>query len=201
MLKIGLTGGIASGKTAASDHFANLGAPIIDTDQISRELVEPGKPALEEIRKQLGDRFICENGGLNRKLLREHIFTRPAARKTLENILHPAIRTEVEDRLMQLGNEPYAIVVVPLLVENSLTGMVDRVLLVDSPERLQIQRVCARDHISEQQAKRILDAQASRAERKAIADDIIENSGDLQALHKQVEALHRRYLAMASSTD
>ncbi len=200
MLKIGLTGGIASGKTAVSDHFSRLGVPIIDTDQISRELVEPGKPALAEIQKQLGDRFICTDGTLNRKLLREHVFNDADARKTLESILHPAIRQEVEHRLSELRNEPYAIVVVPLLTENGLTTMVDRILLVDIPEALQVRRVCDRDNISEQQAEMILAAQASRAERKAIADDIIENSGDLQALRQKIEKLHRQYLALSSRT-
>lgn len=201
MLKIGLTGGIASGKTAVSDHFARLGVPIIDTDQISRELVEPGKPALAEIQKQLGDRFLSADGNLNRKLLRGHIFSNDTARRTLEDILHPAIRNEVEHRLSRIQTEPYAIVVVPLLTENGLTTMVDRVLLVDSPETLQIRRVCDRDQISEQQATLILAAQASRADRKAIADDIIENSGDFQALHKQVEERHEQYLTLASSSD
>lgn len=198
MLKIGLTGGIASGKTAVSDHFAHLGAPIIDTDRISRELVEPGKAALVEIQKQLGNRFIRTDGTLNRKLLREHVFSDAGDRKTLENILHPAIREAVECRLSELRDEPYAIVVVPLLTENGLMTMVDRVLVVDVPEALQIRRVCDRDYISEQQAEKILTAQASRAERKAIADDIIENSGDLQALHRQIEALHRQYLTLSS---
>jgi len=196
MLRIGLTGGIASGKTAVSDHFARLGVPIIDTDQISRELVEPGKPALADIQKQLGARFLAADGNLNRKLLREHIFTDDGAKTILESILHPAIRKETERRLSRIKNEPYAILVVPLLVESNLESMVDRVLLVDAPESLQIKRVCARDHISEQQAKRILMAQASRTDRKAIADDVIENSGDLQALHKQVEDLHTQYTSL-----
>jgi dephospho-CoA kinase len=200
MLKIGLTGGIASGKTAVSDHFARLGVPIIDTDQISRELVEPGKPALAEIQKQLGAQFISEDGSLNRKLLRTHIFSNNAVRKTLESILHPAIRQEVEHRLSELRNEPYAIVVVPLLTENGLTTMVDRILLVDIPETLQVRRVCDRDNISKQQAEMILAAQASRAERKDIADDIIENSGDLQALRQKIEKLHKHYLTLSSRT-
>ncbi len=193
MLKIGLTGGIASGKTAVSDHFARLGVPIIDTDQISRELVESGKPALAEIQKRLGDRFIRTDGTLNRKLLRKYVFNDADARKTLENILHPAIREAVERRLSELHNEPYAIVVVPLLTENGLATLVDRVLVVDVPEAVQIRRVCDRDHISEQQAEKILAAQASRAERKAVADDIILNTGTLLDLYKQVEKLHGQY--------
>ncbi|WP_456376957.1 dephospho-CoA kinase [Thiolapillus sp.] len=198
MLKIGLTGGIASGKTAVSNHFARLGVPAIDTDQVSRELVEPGKPALAKIQNQLGTRFLSADGSLNRGLLREHIFADDAARKTLENILHPAIRKEIEQRLSQIRNEPYVVLVVPLLVENNLQTMVDRVLLVDAPESLQIQRVRQRDNSSEEQTKKILAAQASRDARRAVADDIILNTGTLQELHAQVEKLHEQYLSIGS---
>ncbi len=201
MLKIGLTGGIGSGKTMVSDHFARLGVPVIDTDQISRELVAPGTPALTDIHRQLGSQFIQADGSLNRKLLREHVFTDDAARKTLESILHPAIQKEVQHRLSRIEKEPYAILVVPLLVENNLGAMVDRVLLVDVPESLQIRRVCQRDNSSEEQVKKILAAQAPRKARREIADDMIQNDGDLQALHRRVEELHRQYLALANHTD
>ncbi|WP_456412350.1 dephospho-CoA kinase [Thiolapillus sp.] len=201
MLKIGLTGGIASGKTMVSNHFAHLGAPVIDTDQISRELVEPGKPALADIQNQFGARFLLADGSLNRRLLREHIFTDAAAKAALEAILHPAIRTETKRRLSRIKNEPYAILVVPLLVENNLDAMVDRVLLLDVPESLQIQRVCQRDGGSKEQAKRILAAQAPREARRNIADDIILNTGTLQDLHRQVEKLHEHYLSLGSRSD
>ncbi len=201
MLKIGLTGGIASGKTAVSDHFTRLGVPVIDTDQISRELVEPGKPALAEIRKQLGARFLSADGSLNRRLLREHIFTDDAAKTTLESILHPAIQKEVERQLSRIKNEPYAILVVPLLVENNLGYMSDRILLVDAPESLQIQRVRQRDGNTEEQAKKILAAQASREARRNIADDIILNTGALQDLHRLVEKLHKQYLSLEARSD
>ncbi|WP_456418543.1 dephospho-CoA kinase [Thiolapillus sp.] len=201
MLKIGLTGGIASGKTMVSDYFAHLGAPVIDTDQISRELVEPGKPALADIQNQFGARFLLADGSLNRRLLREHIFTDAAAKAALEAILHPAIRAETERRLYRIKNEPYAILVVPLLVENNLDAMVDRVLLLDVPESLQIQRVCQRDGSSKEQAKKILAAQASRKARRNIADDIILNTGTLQDLHRQVEKLHEHYLSLGSRSD
>ncbi len=201
MLKIGLTGGIASGKTTVSDHFARLGVPVIDTDQISRELVEPGKPALAEIQKQLGARFLSADGSLNRRLLREHIFADDAAKTTLESILHPAIQKEVERQLPRIKNEPYAILVVPLLVENNLGYMSDRILLVDAPESLQLQRVRQRDGSTEKQAKKILAAQASREARRNAADDIILNTGALQDLHRQVEKLHKQYLSLKARSD
>ena len=197
MLKIGLTGGIASGKTAVSDQFSRLGVPVIDTDIISRELVEPGKPALQQIADQLGKVFIQEDGRLNRRALRQHIFSHPGARTVLENILHPAIRQEVTRQLHALTSTPYAIVVIPLLVENGLQDMVDRVLLVDAPEETQIQRVCQRDEISPEQARNILNAQASRNQKLAAADDILENNGDLNALAAHVETLHKQYLSLA----
>ena len=198
MLKIGLTGGIASGKTAVSDHFSRLGVPVIDTDIISRELVEPGKPALQQIESRLGKKFIRHDGSLDRQKLREHIFSHPEARSSLEGILHPAIRQEVSRRLDAIHSAPYAIVVIPLLVENELQGMVDRVLLIDIAEDLQIQRVCLRDNITEKQAQQILAAQASREQRLASADDIIENSKDLNTLLARVENLHKRYLSLVS---
>lgn len=201
MLRIGLTGGIGSGKTEVSNHFSRLGAPVIDTDEISRKLVEPGQPALQQIRDQLGEQFLTEEGALNRKLLRKHIFNDPKAKTTLENILHPAIRREMEFRLATLAGEPYVLLVVPLLVENNLNTMVDRVLLVDTPERLQVERVCRRDNIDETQARKILAAQASRADRRRIADDIIENSGDLHQLYEQIKKLHELYLSLGASTD
>ncbi len=197
MLKIGLTGGIASGKTAVSDQFSRLGVPVIDTDIISRELVEPGKPALQQIADQLGEAFIQEDGNLNRRALRQHIFSHPGARTLLEGILHPAIRREVTQQLRALTSTPYAIVVIPLLVENGLQDMVDRVLLVDAPEELQIKRVCQRDQISPEQARSILNAQASRDQRLAAADDILENTGDMDTLAACVETLHKQYLSLA----
>ncbi|WP_419603425.1 dephospho-CoA kinase [Thiolapillus sp.] len=201
MLKVGLTGGIASGKTEVSNHFARLGIPVIDTDKISRELVEPGKPALQQIRKQLGEQFLDTEGRLNRKQLRKHIFDNPKARKALENILHPAIRQETEHQLSALETEPHVLLVVPLLVESGLKSMVDRVLLVDAPESLQVARVCRRDSIDEKQAEKILAAQASRSERACIADDVIENSGNLQQLQQQVEKLHKFYLSIGNPSD
>ncbi len=197
MLKIGLTGGIASGKTAVSNCFSRLGVPVIDTDIISRELVEPGRPALEQIAARLGREFIAPDGSLDRPALRRHIFSHPEARAILEGILHPAIRQEVERRLAETGNAPYALVVIPLLVEKRLQDMVDRVLLVDVPEALQVQRVCQRDDISPDEAEKILLAQASRQERLHAADEVIDNSFDLPALDARVEALHEYYLSLA----
>ncbi len=197
MLKIGLTGGIASGKTAVSTHFSQLGVPVIDTDIISRELVEPGRPALQQIADRLGKAFIAPDGGLDRTALRRHIFSHPGARAVLEDILHPAIRQEVERRLAEITDTPYAIVVIPLLVENHLEDMVDRVLLVDVPEELQVQRACRRDGITPKEAEKILLAQASRKERRQAADDIIDNTRDLPTLHARVDKLHQTYLSLS----
>ncbi len=197
MLKVGLTGGIASGKTAVSSRFSRLGVPVIDTDIISRELVEPGKPALRQIADQLGREFIAADGRLDRPALRRHIFSHPEARTILEGILHPAIRREVERRLAETTDAPYAIVVIPLLVENRLQDMVDRILLVDTPEELQIERVCQRDDITQNEAEKILLAQATRNERLKAADDLIDNRGDFSDLDNQVKALHDHYLSLA----
>jgi dephospho-CoA kinase len=197
MLKVGLTGGIASGKTTVSTRFSRLGVPIIDTDIISRELVEPGKPALQQIADQLGGEFIAVDGSLDRPALRRHIFSHPEARAILEDILHPAIRREVERRLAETADAPYAIVVIPLLVENRLQDMVDRTLLVDAPEELQVERVCRRDNITPKEAEKILLAQATRNERLKAADDLIDNRGDFSDLDNQVKALHDHYLSLA----
>ncbi len=196
MLTIGLTGGIGSGKTAVSDRFKGLGAGIIDTDLLSRKLVEPGQPALEAIHRRFGADCLTRDGFLNRKALRRHVFDDVQARKDLEAILHPGIYRAVEEQLSTLQT-PYAIVVVPLLTENTGQSRYHRVLVVDCPESLQIQRVMARDQCSEQQAKAILAAQVSRQQRLTIADDIIDNSGSTEALEKQVRELHQRYLDMA----
>ena len=197
-LKIGLTGGIASGKSTVAELFAKFGIDIIDADRISRELVAPGSPLLARIRDQLGGRFIDAQGRLDRKRLREHVFTHPEARKTLELILHPAIRDEMEKRARQ-SNSPYVVLVIPLLVETGQKDLVDRILVVDVPEEVQIERVSKRDGITAEQAERILESQAKRQERLAAADDVIVNTGSREALQKAVEALHRQYLQLTNS--
>ena len=198
MLVVGLTGGIGSGKTAVSDAFARRGAAVIDTDLIARELVEPGQPALAEIRARFGAEILTDDGRLDRRRLRQLIFTDPRARTDLETILHPRIDAAVRERLAAVDT-PYAIVVIPLLTETGRQrGYLDRVLVVDVPERLQIERVMARDAVGAAQARQALAAQAGRAERLALADDVIHNDTSLAALDRQVEALHQSYLRGAA---
>lgn len=196
-LRIGLTGGIASGKTAVSDRFAELGATVIDTDVIARQVVASGQPALAEIRAAFGDDVFNDNGALDRSAMRQLVFADDASRKQLEAILHPKIQAETL-RQAQAAVGPYTIVVVPLLAGSPLREHVDRVLVVDCDEETQIRRLLARDDGSEEQARRILAAQASRDERLAIADDVIENNASLAALDEQVSAFHDRYLALAN---
>ncbi len=198
MLKIGVTGGIASGKSTVADEFARLGIEVIDADRIARELVEPGSPLLTRIREELGDRFIDDEGRLNRRRLREHVFTHPEDRAKLEAILHPAIRREMEIRAGR-SRSPYVLLVIPLLVEKGLEPMVDRVLVVDVPESVQVDRLCRRDQVDARQAQRILESQTSREARLAAADDVILNTGSLDDLRTAVERLHRRYLELAES--
>ena len=197
VLVVGLTGGIGSGKTAVSDRFARLGAPIVDTDLLARELVEPGQPALAEIVADFGADCVDENGRLRRDRLREQVFADPASRRRLEAILHPRIRILTRQRIAAL-QAAYCLVVIPLLVETGMTDLVDRVLVVDAPETAQIRRIRARDGVDEARARRILGAQAPRQRRLALADDVVDNAGDLAELDRQVAALHQRYLALAA---
>jgi dephospho-CoA kinase len=195
-LRIGLTGGIASGKTTVADMFAELGATIIDTDVIAREVVAPGQPALDEIASEFGASLIDADGVLDRAVLRELIFADDDARKRLEAILHPRIQDEARRQSDQAGGE-YQIIVVPLLVNSSLKDILDRILVVDCDEETQIRRLTARDGESEDLARRILAAQASRTERLAIADDIIRNDGTVADMRLQVAALHEIYQSLA----
>lgn len=199
-LRIGLTGGIASGKSTVADMFADLGVPVIDTDVIAREVVRPGQPALYQIREAFGDGVIAPDGTLDRAAMRAIVFGDAAARRRLEAILHPRIGEATRTQADAAGGA-YQIIVVPLLVESSLREFVDRVLVVDCDEDTQIARLLARDAETEAQARRILAAQSSRAERMAIADDVIGNNADLDGTREQVEALHGRYLAMAAGSD
>ena len=198
MFKVALTGGIAAGKTAVSDYFQTLGVPVIDTDIISRQIVEPGQSAFKAIVEQFGSEMLSQDGRLNRKALRETVFNQPQKRRQLENITHPAIHQAVMTQLKSLQAN-YVILVIPLLVESGNKYQQDRVLLVDIPESLQIQRVMQRDQISEQQAKQILQAQSTRQQRLDIADDVIVNSGDISNLQQQIAELHRKYLALAAA--
>jgi dephospho-CoA kinase len=194
--RIGLTGGIASGKSTVARLFAELGAAIIDTDVIAREVVAPGQPALEEIAATFGDAVLQPDGSLDRGALRARIFASEDDRKALEAITHPRIRAETLRQADAAGG-PYQLIVVPLLVESPLRGSVDRVLVVDCPEQLQVERLAARDGESEDSARRILAAQSSRSERLAIADDVISNDGGLENLREQVADLHEIYRSLA----
>ena len=198
MFVVGLTGGIASGKTAVSDAFAALGVPIIDTDVIARELVASGQPALSEIASQFGQAYLTADGKLNRPQLRQLIFADDGARQRLEAILHPRIQQTVQQYLTQLQT-PYCIVVIPLLVETGGRCYINRVLVVDINESLQIERVMARDQINAAQAQQILAVQTSREQRLAKADDVIDNSGSLAELEAKVFTLHQHYLQLAES--
>lgn len=193
-----LTGGIASGKTAVSDGFRRLGVPVIDTDVIARQLVEPGQPALARIAEIFGPGILDSTGELDRKKMREAIFSDHEKKAQLEQVLHPLIGEEVLKRLEQLS-APYCILVVPLYAESGSYRWVDRVLLVDVSEEQQIRRVMLRDDISKEQAEAILDAQASRAERAALADDVIDNSGTLDELEDSIETLHKKYSSLGSA--
>jgi dephospho-CoA kinase len=197
-LRIGLTGGIASGKSTVAEIFAGLGAPIIDTDVIAREVVAPGMPALAQIRHEFGDQAFDEAGHFDRAAMRRIAFNDDDARLRLEGILHPIIQAETVRQARAAGG-PYQVIVVPLLVKSPLVKFVDRVLAVDCDEETQVQRLMLRDGESEGNARRMLAAQSSRKERLAIADDVIRNDGDLPATLEQVRALHRKYLALAAA--
>jgi len=194
-LRIGLTGGIASGKSTVADMFAELGATIIDTDVIAREVVAPGQPALDEIAVAFGESLIDGDGYLDRSALRKLVFSDDEARKQLEAIVHPRIQDETRRQSSQAGGD-YQIIVVPLLVESPLKDVVDRVLVVDCDEDTQIRRLTARDAESEDQARRMLAAQSSREERLAMADDVIRNDDDLASTLDQVTALHEIYRSL-----
>jgi dephospho-CoA kinase len=195
-LRIGLTGGIASGKSTVADLFAELGAVIIDTDVIAREVVAPGQPALDEIAAEFGASLISADGTLDRVALRTIIFDNDDARRRLEAILHPRIGEQTRQQSALAGGE-YQLIVVPLLVDSALRGHVDRILVVDCDEEAQIRRLTARDGESEHRARQILAAQASREERLAIADDVISNDGTVADLRQQVATLHEIYQSLA----
>ncbi len=198
-LHIGLTGGIASGKSTVSGLFAALGVPVIDTDQIARELVAPGTPLLARLIGQFGAQLLTPSGELDRRALRERVFAQTSDRAALEALMHPAIMAELRRRAQRAGGT-YQIWVIPLLVEHDLGATVDRVLLVDCTEELQLRRVQVRDAVTLAQARAVLAAQATRTARLAVADDVIVHEGDLERLREQVEILHTRYGTLARET-
>lgn len=199
MLKIGLTGGIGSGKSTVARLFEKHGVPIIDTDEIARDLVRPNQPALKKIVQEFGPDIVAGDGELDRTRLRERVFQDPGAKSRLEAILHPAIFAELK-RLAAAIEAPYCIFVIPLLVESNAQSLVDRILVVDCPELLQIARIKSRDRMDDTLIRRILASQASRSERLSQAHDIIVNDGDLGKLEQQVNELHEFYLKLACSS-
>ena len=196
-LTIGLTGGVASGKSAVADMFAYLGAVIIDTDEVARDVVRPGSPGLADVVAAFGVAVLNDHGALDRRRLRRKIFGDPDGRRRLEAILHPRIRAETLGRIAATPAGRYQIVVVPLLVETGFDAHVDRVLVVDTDEGTQIDRLMRRDNEPEDQARAVLDAQTTRDMRLAVADDVIDNSRDLSDTRTQVERLHARYTRLA----
>ncbi|BCO12043.1 dephospho-CoA kinase [Aeromonas hydrophila] len=198
MYVVAITGGIGSGKTTVANQFAELGIEVVDADVIAREVVEPGTPALAAIAAHFGSEVITPDGQLDRRRLRERVFTDPQTKGWLNALLHPLIRTEMQ-RQCAAARSPYCLLVVPLLVENRLTALANRVLVIDVDEATQIERTCRRDGVSREQAQAILAAQASRAERLAAADDVLDNqNGTPEAIKSRILALHETYLAFAS---
>jgi dephospho-CoA kinase len=194
---VGLTGGIGSGKSAAADEFARLGATVVDTDAIAHELTAPGGAALPGIARLFGEEFIAPDGAMDRKRVRELVFADPEAKRRLEALLHPLIRAESARRIAA-ATGPYVVHAVPLLIESpDYRARVQRVLVVDCPEAIQVERAQRRSGLSAEEVRAIARSQVSREARLAAADDVIDNSGTIAALRKQVAKLHARYLELA----
>jgi dephospho-CoA kinase len=196
--RVVLTGGIASGKSAVATEFSKLGVPIIDTDDLAREVVEPGQPALAAIVERFGSEVLDARGGLDRRRMRERIFQNPADRQALEAIVHPAIRAAQQAKMLMVSG-PYQIHVVPLLLDTHSQSLYDRVLVVDCPRETQLARLLRRDGITQQLAERMLAAQATREQRLAIADDVLTNDGTIDELPQKTAALHQLYLQLAAA--
>ena len=198
MLVVALTGGIGSGKTTVSQLFEALGAPIVDTDIIARQLVAPGESTLNEIARQFGETILNPDGTLNRAQLRQTIFQNPDKKRLLESILHPLIRAEMMHQIAALTS-PYCIVVIPLLVESGQMEFADRILVVDTTEAAQLARVSQRDNQTENEIAAIVASQASRDARLAVANDVIHNNSTLDELKQQVATLHQKYLTISNN--
>jgi dephospho-CoA kinase len=198
MLKVGLTGGIGSGKSTVSNLFAQLGVPIVDADVIARQLVEPGQASLRQLCSAFGGEILNQDGSLNRPKLRQLAFSNQIHKQQLDDIMHPLIFKQIELQVSQLSSA-YGILVIPLLLESAKKYAVDRVLVVDCPERFQLQRVLERDKVSQEQALAIIATQTDRQHRLAAADDIIHNDGSVARLAEQVKNLHNSYLLLATA--
>jgi dephospho-CoA kinase len=194
--RIGLTGGIGAGKTQVSDYFRNLGVPVIDADQIARDVVKPGTPALSQMIHRWGPEILLSDGSLNRRRLRDIIFSRDEEKAFIEVLLHPLIQSEIMRRANDV-TEPYVILDIPLLIEAGYLPLVDRVLVVEAPLAARISRVVARDQTSPEATEAVIRAQVNPEKRLEVADDVLSNEGDLVMLQRSVEALHHQYLKIA----
>ena len=196
MFKVGITGGIGTGKSTVTDAFAGLGIKIVDTDELARKAVALGSPALAKIAIHFGDSILLDDGNLNRAKLRNIVFVNPQEKQWLESVIHPTVRTQTETELNS-ARSPYAILSSPLLIETDNLSMVNRVVVIDVPEELQVQRAASRDRAKTQQIRNIMSNQIPRAKRLEYADDIIDNSGSVANTLEQVEHLHESYLKFA----
>jgi len=196
-LLVALTGGVASGKTSVSKRLAEQGVPIVDTDLIARQVVAPGADGLNRLVDAFGPEILDASGALDRSRMREQVFAQPQRRETLESILHPLIESEVRRQIAQHDSADYLVLVVPLLVESGLFEDVDRIVVVDAPRSIQIRRLLERDRVDRDQAEAILSAQASRSERLAVADEVIDNRGSLEELVQATDELHERLSALS----
>ncbi len=197
MLVVGLTGGIGSGKSTVASLFAEQGVPIIDADTVSRQLTEPGMPAFNRILKHFGDSILRQDGTLDRTRLRNIIFANVKQRRWLEKLLHPLIRDAMQEEIKKCQGKPYCIAVIPLLLEAEFYDFINRILVVDAPEQLQIERITRRDKAPISHIASILKTQAKREDRLARAQDVIRNEGLPDALNDQVHQLHEKYLQLA----
>ena len=193
---VGLTGGIGSGKSAAADRFAELNITVVDADIASRAVVEPGMPALLAIEEHFGSDILQADGYLDRTQLRHKVFADPTERKWLQNLLHPLINQYIKDKI-SASSSPYTVLVNPLLIESGQHVWCQRLLVIDVPTEVQIERTMARDNNTREQVENILNAQADRDTRIGLADDVISNEQDLAHLHAEVDKLHDLYLTLA----
>ena len=197
-LIVGLTGGIGSGKSAATKLFSNAGIDIIDADEVARDVVALGSEGLEQITSHFGVGILNEDGSLNRGALRERVFNNETEKQWLNGLLHPLIRQAMMQQIND-STSPYCILSVPLLVEGKLHEMCDKVVVVDCPESMQLSRAMQRDGSTQEIIENIMASQATRAQRLAVADEVIDNSGSLDFLKQQVEALHDKFITLSQN--